>query len=69
MANGNGTVSVINTVTNALIDTNPSAAGVNPIALPTGVIPTAVVINPAGTRAYVTGSDGKVYVINIIPAI
>jgi hypothetical protein len=64
-----GTVSVLNTNTNALIDTDSVATGVNPIALPTGVSAQGVQINSTGMRAYVTGTDGKVYVINIIPAI
>ena len=63
MANrGSNTVSVINTATNTLVDTNPNASGTNSISV--GSSPSALALGPDG-RLYVanTGS-GTVSVIN-----
>ena len=57
---GSDSVSVIDTATNTLIDTNPSANGVNNISV--GNSPGAVAVN--GNRLYVANSGGTVSVIN-----
>lgn len=56
VANGDGTVVVIDLATNQRVTT---------VDLPAGVTPTQVDVNPNGTQAYVTGSDGTVYVVNV----
>ncbi|WP_041312848.1 Ig-like domain-containing protein [Mycobacterium sp. JS623] len=54
ITNFNGTVSVINTVTNTVIAT-----------VPAGTTPFGVAVNPAGTRAYVTNlNSANITVIN-----
>jgi DNA-binding beta-propeller fold protein YncE len=68
-ATDDGRIAVINNTTNEEIDTNPNAFGVNEISLPSGVTPTDVAISPTGAYAYVSGSDGKLYIVNIIPAV
>lgn len=57
------TVSVINTTTNTLIDTNPGAPGVNSIPLPGG-LPNGLVVSRDGGRLYVTDWGGTVSVID-----
>jgi YVTN family beta-propeller protein len=49
---GSGTVSVINTATYKLVDTNPSTSTIDSIKV--GSSPTAVAIAPDGSRVYVT---------------
>jgi VCBS repeat-containing protein len=67
VADGGGSVLVFDSNTMVVIDVDPYTAGVNPISLPAGVAPTDVAINPNGDNVYVTGNDGKVYVVNIGP--
>ena len=57
VANANGTVSVINTSTNTLIDTNGGLGGVNPITLPANQAPQALAVSSDGTRLYVATRD------------
>ena len=54
---GANTVAVIDAATNALVDTDPDAAGVNPIQV--GIDPNGVAVTPDGQRVYVAnaGSD------------
>ncbi len=49
-------VTVIDTATSTVIDTDPVASGVNPIFLGNGNDPVAIAISPNGTRAYVANS-------------
>ena len=57
------TVSVIDTRTNTVVDTDPTTDGVNPI--PVGDAPTGVAAAPDGSRVYVTNRlDDTVSVIN-----
>ena len=59
---GSNTVSVINTATNKVIDTNPSVSGTQSISV--GSSPSALALGPDG-RLYVANSgNGTVSVIN-----
>ncbi|MEV3901308.1 Ig-like domain-containing protein [Mycobacterium sp. NPDC050551] len=69
VAVGDGSTWVVNTTTNAVIDADPNAFGNNAITLPNGVDATDVAISPTGAYAYVSGSDGKLYIVNIIPSV
>ena len=48
-----GTVTVIDTATNTVVDTDSNTPGVQPIS--TGTLATGVAVDPAKDRAYVTG--------------
>ena len=52
----NGFVSVINTATHTLVDTNPAGPGIN--GIPVGDGPNRVTFSPDGSLAYVTGEVG-----------
>ena len=59
------TVSVINTITNTVIDTDPNTPGINPI--PVGDGPTFLAYDPVHQRIYVTNQiDSTVSVIDTI---
>ena len=58
-----GTVSVIDTATNTVIDTDPSIAGITPI--PVGSAPVDIAYDSIDERMYVTNNDdGPVSVID-----
>jgi WD40 repeat protein len=57
VANDDGTVSVIDAMTNKVIDTNSSTSVVDPITLPPGQKATAVAVSPDSTRLYVATAD------------
>ena len=60
---GSGTVSVIDTVSNTLIDTDPSTPDIDPITV--GSEPAGISVTPNGAYAYVNNSgDGTVSVID-----
>ena len=58
------TISVIDTATNTLVDTDPAAEGVNPI--PVADNPGGIALTPDGKKAYVAnGGSGIVSLIDI----
>ena len=57
-----GTVSVIDTTTNTVIDTNPNLPGINPI--PVSLEPYNIAYDPVNERMYVTNDSGFVFVID-----
>ncbi len=59
---GSNTVSVINTATNTVIDTNPNVSGTQ--AIPVGSSPTSVALSPDGGLAYVANGNDTVSVIS-----
>ena len=59
---GSNTVSVINTATNTVIDTNPNVSGTQ--AIPLGSSPTSVALSPDGGLAYVANGNDTVSVIS-----
>ena len=61
-----GKISVIDTTTNTLVDTDPVAAGSNPISV--GGAPVVPVVSPDGTRLYVTNlATHQLQVVDIDP--
>ena len=53
--NGDGTVSVIDTATNTVIDTDPTIPGITPI--PVGSAPFGIAYDSINERMYVTNND------------
>jgi YVTN family beta-propeller protein len=64
IANANGTVTVIDTASNTLFDTDPATAGVQ-ADIPVGLRSEGVAVHPDGTRVYVANfANGTVSVID-----
>jgi DNA-binding beta-propeller fold protein YncE len=66
VTNNNGTVSVIDTATHTVIDTNPATPEIDPITVGSGTH--GVAFSPDGSVAYVTNRfNGTVSVISLVP--